>query len=585
MHMSDVLGQLTRREVLVGAGAVTATLGAIPFTASQARAAGKWDQEADIVVVGSGMGASTAAIVAHDNGDKVVVLDKAPIAGGTSAKSAGVIWVPNNFTLRAKGIVDAKDDCLRFMARFSYPERYDASQPLLGLSARAHALLEAFYDNAAAAIDQLRASGTLNIAEWRMFALDRSATDYLDNVPENKVPAGRALGVVKSDGKIGAGVDLMAQFGAALRKREIPLLLNHRAARLVMDASGRAIGIEADSAGKVVTLRARKALIFATGGYVHNPEFVENYQRNRLYGSCAMPWATGDFINIAGAAGARMGNMSGAWRTQVLLEEALQSSKLAAGVFFPPGDSMLQVNRHGRRAVNENRNYNDRTEAHGIFDPTAVEFPNHLLFMVYDQRTAEAFAGVYPLPAKPAGASYVLQGGSLEELGARLGQRLHEIGARTGNAALSADFSKNLKTTIARYNRFAHSGVDEDFGRGAAGYDREWHKVFSPMRTDTPWKPNPHPNANMHPLRDQGPFYALILAAGALDTNGGPMIDASARVLDTTDQPIRGLYGAGNCIASPSRLAYWGAGHTLGQAMTFGYIAANAAHREAPVEA
>jgi len=188
-------------------------------------------------------------------------------------------------------------------------------------------------------------------------------------------------------------------------------------------------------------------------------------------------------------------------------------------------------------------------------------------------------------PEKPTGAPYVLHGDTLDDLAAQLARRLGEIAARTGNLSLSADFASNLKATIARYNRFARRGVDEDFSRGAAGYDREWHKVFSPMRTDTHWKPNPHPSWNMHPLRDSGPYYALILAAGALDTNGGPMIDASARVLNTKGQPIPSLYGAGNCIASPSRLAYWGAGHTLAQAMTFGYIAANAAHRETPAGA
>jgi hypothetical protein len=137
-----------------------------------------------------------------------------------------------------------------------------------------------------------------------------------------------------------------------------------------------------------------------------------------------------------------------------------------------------------------------------------------------------------------------------------------------------------LKATIGRFNGFARSGDDQDFHRGDAAYDSEWHLVFSPMRTDTEWAPNNGPSVTMHPLRDEGPYYAIILAAGALDTNGGPVIDASARVLNTEDKPIAGLYGAGNCIASPSREAYWGAGHTLGLSLTFGYIAANAAHRE-----
>lgn len=581
--MSDGPDQVTRRKLLIGAGAVTA-FSTIALSPSKAAAPETWDREADIVVVGSGAGAATAAIVAHEAGSSVVMIDKAPIPGGTSARSAGVMWVPGNFTLRAKGIRDEKADCLRYMARFSYPERYAADQPMLGLNPRAYALLEAFYDNASAAIDKLRESGSLNVAEWRMFALDRPATDYLDQVPENKVPTGRPLGPVRDDGQMGLGGDLMAQLHRARDKRQIPLLLGHRAMRLIVDSAGRVIGIEAESAGKAIRLRGRKAVIFATGGYAHNAELVDTYQRNRLYGSCAASWATGDFIHIAGAAGASMGNLSGAWRSQVVLEEALQSSKMGAGVFYPPGDSMLQVNRHGKRVVNENRNYNDRTEAHGFFDASAAEFPNQLLFMIYDRRTAEGFAGAYPLPATPDAASHVLKGDTLRSLSAAISARLAELAPRTGGFSLSPAFAENLEATIARFNGFAKSGTDLDFQRGTAAYDREWHKVFSPMKQGASSPPNGGPNPTIHPFTGEGPYFAIILAAGALDTNGGPQIDASARVLDTKDRPIPGLYGAGNCIASPSRFAYFGAGHTLALSMTFGYIAANAAHREAPAE-
>jgi len=295
-----------------------------------------------------------------------------------------------------------------------------------------------------------------------------------------------------------------------------------------------------------------------------------------------MPAAEGDFIDIATAAGARLGNIGGAWRTQILLEDALVSPYLVAGVFFPPGDSALQVNRHGVRAVNENRNYNDRTEVHGLYDSSRAEYPNQLMFMIYDQRTAEGFAGAYPLPAQPDGASYVLSGQTLVELAVAIRNRLGEISASTGGLELDSSFEENLEKTIKRFNGFAESGNDEDFQRGENAYDSEWHQVFSPMAAGTDWPQNPHPSITMHPLRDEGPYYAIMLAAGALDTCGGPVIDAQARVLDSLGNPIPGLYGAGNCIASPSKDAYYGAGHTLGMSMTFGYIAANAASEESP---
>jgi hypothetical protein len=241
---------------------------------------------------------------------------------------------------------------------------------------------------------------------------------------------------------------------------------------------------------------------------------------------------------------------------------------------------MIQVNRYGVRVVNENRNYNDRTEIHGIYDPSQAEFPNQLLFMIYDQRTAEAFAGAYPIPADPGNTTYVLKGESLEDLAAKIDQRLSDIASKTGGISLAPSFAGNLKKTIDRFNGFARSGIDKDFQRGQAAYDSEWHQVFSPMKADSGWPPNEGPSITMYPIRNEGPYFAMIFAAGALDTCGGPAIDASARVLDTEDRPIPGLYGAGNCIGSPSGEAYWGAGHTLALSMTFGFIAANAAHRE-----
>ncbi|MCH8861669.1 MAG: FAD-dependent oxidoreductase [Proteobacteria bacterium] len=572
--------KLTRRQVIVGAGAATAALGALTLTSGCAVAEHKWDHESDIIVIGSGIGAATAAVTAREHGDSVTLIEKEAFFGGTSSKTAGVLWIPNNFTLKARGMEDSKEDCLQYLARFSYPETYIADSPTLGLSDSAYALLEAFYDNASDAIDKLRGAKALDTAEWRMFQLDRAATDYLDNVPENAVPAGRALGVLDKNGNIAFGAEMMAQLQAAVESRQVNILYEHKAMRLVLDDNGRAIGVEADNNGATVSLRARKGLIFGTGGYAHNPGAVARYQRNHIYGACAMPASTGDFIDIAGAAGARLGNLSGAWRSQVVLEGALEDSRLAGGVFYPPGDSAFQVNKYGLRAVNENRNYNDRTEAHGLYDPSKAEYPNQLLFMIYDQRTAEAFAGAYPLPSDPKGADEVMFADSLDGLTDEIGKRLEKLAARTGDFQLDASFAGNIKDTMARFNGFARAGKDEDFGRGDAAYDTEWFPAFSPMQADTAWPANPYPKVNMHPLGDEGPYYAIILAAGVLDTNGGPMIDAGARVLDAHDQPIPGLYGVGNCIASPSRDAYWGAGCPLGLSCTFGYIAANAAHAD-----
>jgi hypothetical protein len=275
---------------------------------------------------------------------------------------------------------------------------------------------------------------------------------------------------------------------------------------------------------------------------------------------------------MAGTIGAKLGNMAGAFRAQIVLEQALADPKGVHNVFFVPGDSVLMVNRYGRRIMDEKRNYHDRTMAHFVWDPQRAEWTNMLVLLIFDQRTASLWQGYPPLPAPGKSLPHLIVGNTWDELTDGISSRLQSLAAHTGGFNIAPEFRENLKQTVARFNGFAASGRDEDFNRGDFNYDREW-TTFPPTAPGAEWPPAGSPNYTMYPLSDQGPYYAAILAAGTLDTNGGPVITPRSQVISVDEKPITGLYGAGNCIASPTANAYWGGGSTLGPAMTFGYIA------------
>jgi len=332
------------------------------------------------------------------------------------------------------------------------------------------------------------------------------------------------------------------------------------------------VGAVIETPAGIQHIRTRRGIVFGTGGFAHNRDYLQNFHVRPVIGGCAVPSNTGDFLTIASRLGVSLGNMSGAWHAQVVLEEALQYPSVPNDVWTPPGDSIVLVNCAGRRIVNEKRNYHDRVKALYAFDPNAGKYPNLITFMIYDERVARMQAGVYPLPEMPEGAGYVIKGDSLDALAKRLDQRLRQLENRAFGTRLAADFASQLRATIERFNGFAESGDDLDFRRGSFEYDQVLARA-SPGRSDVGFERNPLPNPALYPLRMQGPLYAIILAPGMLDTNGGPQIDAKARILNVDGQPIPGLFGAGNCIACPAGDSYWGAGATIGQALTFGYIA------------
>ena len=587
--MSNGDQNYSRRQILAGLTSTAAVLGtgaAVGITVRPAQADEQpaWDFEVDILCVGSGAAALTAAVTAAAGGAKVMVVEKAPVTGGTTAKSGAVFWIPNHYGLKAKGIDDDRKSCLQYLCRYAYPGHYNGDLPYLGLPEEDYAKIAAFYDHGAEMTDFIRKSGAMLVREWRMWDLDKDAPDYLAHVPENRVPRGRSLATATADGGYAHGFGMIEQLEGWLTERDIPVLTNHRVTD-VLARNGKVIGAVAQNDDRTINILANKGVIFGTGGYVHNVAMVHAHQKVFIYGSCGQQSATGDFIDIAGRVGARLGNLQGAWRTQVVLEQALQNRAVGTGMFVPPGDSMVMVNKYGKRVVNEHRNYNDRTQIHFEFDITNADYPNQLLFMVYDRRTAETTGPNGGQPEIHAKASHVISAASLDQLASRVSEKLAALAAHTGNFQLDDSFLDGLKTTVERFNGFALAGKDTDFSRGDYEYDVEWHPVWTDFQKDRGHPPNPHPNTTMHPLANEGPYYAIILAPGALDTNGGPVTNHKAQILDANSQPIPGLYGAGNCIASLSRNAYYGAGGTLGLAMTFGYVAATDALQQKQSEA
>jgi 3-oxosteroid 1-dehydrogenase len=583
-RLTPFKSRVSRRDFLKAAGSgallTSATAAAVPFAESTAYAQKRWDHEADIVVAGSGAAGSVAALFAHEQGASVVLLEKAAVYGGTTAKSGGGYWIPNNYLMREKGYSDSREDCIRYMARLAFPTLYNDADKRLGLGENEYGLLATFYDNASATIDALRTMGALD-AHSLWIRSDKTGLfpDYFAQLPQNKSPYGRTMFAAEADGSAGDGALLIRKLKAAVEKREISVLLEHRVVRLVVNRNGEIVGIEAKTGeDQTVTVRARRGVIFATGGFTANPELSLNFLRGPIFGGCTVPSGEGDFVYIAGSVGAKLANMNNAWWWPVILEQALQSRSVPNGVGSVPGDSMIQVNRLGRRCVNEKIQYHERNQSHFVWDSHTAMYPNLIQFAIYDQFTRDRFGTGSGVVLKPGiSAPYVLTASTLEELTGIIDRRLSEIADRTGGFRLDAEFGPNLREAIARFNQFAETGKDLEFHRGEVPVE---FAMFGARRPG-----NDKPNVTMYPISATGPYYAVMLAGGTLDTKGGPKINSRAQVLDASEKPIPGLFGAGNCIASPAAQAYWAGGATLGPAMTFGAIAAKNAVTEAVKEA
>lgn len=559
--------------------------------------------DVDVAVVGAGAAGYTAALRAHAAGADVVILEAGAEPGGTTRRSSGGYWIPNNSLMRSRGLSDPEPDALRYMARVGYPSLFDDDHPTYGLDPRDFALLKTLYASGAEAIDWLADAEYLRSTEMVGYNGVQGEFPSYQDLPEfDRAPYGRHLGpeyteesaaaavsdVSRAQGHVapvagtqGDGKELWRQLDLAARRAGIPILTDHRVQQLLTrDDDGAVIGLEATTPDGTLRVNVNGGVVLASGGFSQNAALSDELLRGPIFGTAAVPTTVGDTIEMTRGLDVELGNTENAWWAQVPLEPALEQRNMDWLLFVPFGDSMVIVDREGRRVVNEKDIYDRRGRAHFIGGAEAG-WPNRILMLVYDDAVAQDpldWQPRWPVPLPDARLSVrasgideqalPISGDTFEELQANISARLAELADATDGFDLSDGFSAQLASTIDRFNGFARNGKDEDFHRGETAVE---------LGFSGPAREGNDKNPTMAPFRSEGPYHCILVAAGTLDTKGGPRIDGEARILRADGNPIPGLYGAGNCVAEPTGEGYFSGGATLGAALTFGYLAGTSA--------
>ena len=550
----------------------------------------------DIVVVGSGAGALTAALTAAIHGASVLVLEKAARFGGTSASSGGGLWIPMNHLMLAGGVDDSREDALRYlraltdgdvdprvveafvdqgprMLRFLEQHshvRYEAMlhyadyyQELPGarpggrsidpLPWDARELGDAFLDMQPSHV-QTTVMGLMGYTNLEGAVLLSKAPGWL------KVVAKLALEYASDIGwrfrsarsrRLTMGNALMARLRRSLLDRGVPLWLSTPVRELIRDGE-RVTGVVAERGGERIRVMARKGVIVGTGGFEHSQALRERFlpAPTQRQWSAASPTNTGDLHLAAERIGAALHLMDEAWWGPTIVMEGEDRARMLFTERSMPG--CIMVNRDARRFFNESVAYTTAVQA--MYAADAAGTPNLPAWAIFDAR----YRRNYPFgPLLPGGMHLDwLQPSRVRNRFLQSASTLAELAGKLGLDAAA------LSATVTRFNGFAGTGKDAHFHRGENSYDL----MYGDVRLG--------PNPCLAPIAE-APFYAVRVYPGDIGTKGGILTNPDACALDTAGKVIPGLYAIGNCSASSMGRCYPGAGATLGPAMTFGFVAAN----------
>ena len=545
--------------------------------------------ECDVLVIGSGASGLAAATTAAHFGLKVVVAEKEPLFGGTTAWSGGWLWIPRNHLARAAGIEESPETPKEYlrselgnragdprlevflengpeMAKFFQDElgmrwidgnRMPDFHATPGSAKGGRSLSVAPYDGRELGewIHKLRPPLDV-VSLWGMGIAGGADMGHFfkaTRAPRSALYAAgriarhlRDLAVHKRGMRLVNGAALVARLLRAALDKGVTLMESAPAKTLIQE-NGRILGAILATPSGEIEVKAARGVVLATGGFPHDPARLDALAA-RAGGSAghhsAAPLSnSGDGMRLAEAAGAEVDE--GLASSMALAPVSLVPRKDGTIGRFPhlierakPG--IMAVTPQGERFVNEADSYHD-------FIKAMLEKGAASCWLIADhpaqRRWGLGWAKPFPFPL----------GGAIRSGYLKTGRSLAEL-ARACAIPASA-----LEASVTRFNAFAAKGEDPDFHRGESAYNR--------AQGDAAHAPNP----SLAPLT-KGPFYAVKILPGSLGSFAGLKTDAAARVLDSSSRPIPGLFAVGNDMSSIMGGEYPSGGITLGPGMSFGYI-------------
>jgi len=549
--------------------------------------------ECDLLVIGSGAAGLSAAVTAAWHGLAVIVAEKEPVFGGTTAWSGGWIWAPLNPLARRAGIIEdpdaprtylrhvlgnnfdeakvdafleaaprmvgffEKNTAVQFEGGSKIPDTY-GDAPGAGTGGRS--VIAAPFDarGLAKLVGRLRhpMRETTFMGMTIQAGPDLGAFMNVTRSPRAFLHVARRftrhladLALHRRGMQLRNGLALVGRLLRSAADLGVDLRTSARAIRLLQEGGAVRGAVLRTEAGEL-HVQARRGVVLAAGGFPHDPERRQAmFPADQQHRTLAAPPATGDGLRLGESAGGHVDATlaaPAAWCPVSLVPYPDGSVGRFPHIIERGKPGIIGVLADGRRFCNEGNGYHDYVAAMLRAVPPGQEVASWLVCTrAFQRRYGLGIARPAPLPVAPhSRTGYIKAGRTIAELAEKCG--IDPAG---------------LERTVAAFNTHARRGEDPEFGRGSTVYNR--------YQGDPAVKPNPC----VAPI-ERGPFFAVKVVPGSFGTFAGLKTDASARVLDAAGAPIPGLYGAGTDMASVMGGRYPAGGINLGPAMTFGYIAA-----------